>query len=122
MSLCFGHPVCVLVGSSAAPIRFRTEATSAGASPVQALLLAALLLAVLLVVLLWAKRRGWLKAWLRDGTQPASTKGVEVLGSTRLSRSTVIHDVQWHKRRLLLVESSGSAQVRIVERGADAHE
>lgn len=119
MSLSFAAVVIGMI-AGAAPIRFRAEQGGTAAGVVQALVLAVMLLGAVLGLLLWARRKGWLDPWLRQAGARAQGEGMRNTRTLRLSRKTTLHEVQWQDRRLLIVESTASVQVHMLEEGRDA--
>ena len=88
-----------------AAIPYRTDAPVSTGAFALALLITLCLIGLLIAALVFARRRGWIT--LPGATRaPASSGGIQVQTSRRLSVATTAHVVSYQGRAYLIVESS----------------
>jgi hypothetical protein len=100
------------LATPAAPIGFRPEGPAGGVNAGSGLLVAAALLAAATVALVYAKRRGWLRAWVADDTTAVAAQSLCIASRLRLSPRTVVYEVVDGERRFHVVESTAQVVVQ----------
>jgi hypothetical protein len=95
-----------------AAIPYQTDAPVSMSTFALALLITLCLIGLLVAVLAYVRRRGWIT--LPGATRaPASSEGIQVQSSRRLSIATTAHVVSYQGRAYLIVESSRGASATV---------